>query len=148
MINNYQKIATILFYVLMAVAVIFGLIFYLGKVVPGTKGTNMEEPLITNKFLVLTYIYFGIAALLTILFPVIYIITHPTKVKGVLISLLAFALIVLIAYLMSSGKQLPDNPEISTTTMKLVDTGLKSSYIFLALAFIGILYSELSSIFR
>ena len=146
--NNYQKIVSIFLYVLLAVALIFGLIFYFGKVVPGTKGTNMEEPLITNQFLVLAYIYFGITAVLTIIFPIINLITHPKKAKGFLVSLLAFAVVVLIGFLLSSGKPMADNPDISTTTLKLVDMGLKSCYIFLGLAFVGILFSELSSIFR
>ena len=146
--SNYQRFISIFLYVLLALGVIFGIIFYFGKVVPGTKGTPFEEPIITDKFLILAYIYFGIAAVLAILFPLEYIITHPKKVKNVLLSLLAFLVVVVIGYLMGSGQQLASNPDISTTTMKLVDSGLKIAYIFLGVAFLGIIFSEVSSIFR
>ncbi|HJX71986.1 MAG TPA: hypothetical protein VJ346_08540 [Bacteroidales bacterium] len=146
--NTYLRIISILLYVLLGIGLIVAILFYFGGVVPGTKGTSLAEPLITDKALILSYIYFGIAALLTLIFPVIYIITHPKKVKGALLSVLFFAVIMIVGYLLGSGSKLPDNPDISTTTMKLVDSGLIAAYIFLGLAFIGILYSEISSIFR
>lgn len=135
-------------YILLAIGFVFGIIFYVGDVVPGTKGTSLEEPLITDNFLILAYIYFGIAAVLALIFPVIYIVTHPKKVKNVLLGILVFAIIIVIGYLLGSDKQLASNPDVSVTTMKLVDSGLKAAYIFLGLAFIGVIYSEISGIFR
>jgi len=132
----------------MAIGFIFAIIFYFGNVVPGTEGTSMQEPVITGKFLILSYIYFAIAALLTIAFPLIYMITHPSKVKGALISIIAFGGIVLIGYLLGSDAPLASNPDVGATTLKLVDSGLKISYILLALAFIGIIYSEVASVRR
>ncbi|MFO7658112.1 MAG: hypothetical protein R6W78_13710 [Bacteroidales bacterium] len=148
MLNNYQKIISIFLYILMALGLIFGAIFYLGGVVPGTEGTSVEEPLITEKFLFMAYIYFAIAAALALVFPIFYIVTHPAKVKNVLISLLVFAIVLVIGYILGSDQQLASNPEITGTTLKLVDSGLKAAYLFLGLAIIGVIYSELSSIFR
>ena len=148
MSNTYRRIISIFLYVLLGVALIVGIIFYFGDVVPGTKGTSLQEPLIADEFLILSYIYFGIAALLTVIFPVIYIITHPKKVKTALLSILFFAAILIIGYLLGSGNKFADQPEISSTTMKLVDSGLIAAYVFLGLAFVGILYSEISGIFR
>ncbi|MBN2611367.1 MAG: hypothetical protein JXB00_07410 [Bacteroidales bacterium] len=148
MSNNYQKLISIFLYILLALGLIFGVIFYIGDVVPGTEGTSVEEPLITEKFLLLSYIYFAIAAILALVFPIFYMITHPAKVKNVLISLLVFAIVLVLGYLLGSDQQLASSPDISGTTLKLVDSGLKAAYIFLGLAIIGVLFSELSSIFR
>ena len=148
MLHNYQRVVSIFLYILMAIGFIFAIIFYFGNVVPGTEGTSMQEPVITGKFLILSYIYFAIAALLTIAFPLIYMITHPSKVKGALISIIAFGGIVLIGYLLGSDAPLASNPDVGATTLKLVDSGLKISYILLALAFIGIIYSEVASVRR
>ena len=146
--SNYQRFISIFLYVLFAIALVFAIFFYFGKVVPGTKGTQFEEPVITDKFLILAYIYFGIAAILAIVFPLEYIITHPKKVKNVLLSILIFVVVLVIGYLMGSGQQLDANSDISTTTMRLVDSGLKITYIFLGVAFLGVIFSEVSSIFR
>ncbi len=59
-----------------------------------------------------------------------------------------FAIVLVVGYLLGSDQQMASNPEISSTTLKLVDSGLKAAYIFLGLAIIGVLFSELSSIFR
>ncbi|NJK97495.1 MAG: hypothetical protein HC905_23630 [Bacteroidales bacterium] len=75
--------------------------------------------------------------------------TQPGKAKSTLIGLGAFAIIMVIAYALGSTEPLPGaTEEISTGAMKFIDGGLLASYIFLGIAFIGIIISEVSSFFR
>ena len=69
----------------MAVTVVFALIFYLGDVVPETAGTRLEEPVITQSFLVWAYILFFVTAGITVVFSIINFIVNPKGGKKTLI---------------------------------------------------------------
>ena len=63
MSNKLARILSISLYVLLAISVVFALLFYMGNKVPGTEGTAFEEPRITENMMIWAYILFGIAAI-------------------------------------------------------------------------------------
>jgi hypothetical protein len=149
MSNKLSRILTIFLYVLMTVSVIIAILFYFGKKVPGTEGTLAEEPMITQTALFLAYIFVAIALITALIFPLIHIIQHPGNFKNALIMLLVFAGIIAIGYLLASSKPI-EIISVDTTpaTLRRVGAGLKATYILAALAFLGIIFSEVSSFFR
>ena len=60
MSEKTKKLTVYLSWVLMALTLVFAILFYFGGVVEGTEGTRYEEPLITNSFILFTYILVGI----------------------------------------------------------------------------------------
>ena len=149
MSNKLSKILSISLYVLLAVSVVFTVIFYMGNKVPGTEGTAFEEPKITENMIIWAYILFGIAAIAAIIFPLINLIKNPINAKNVLIVILIFAVIIGVSYLLASSEPISFlKVEASESTLKLVGTGLTIGWVFAAIAFIGILFYEIASIFR
>ena len=148
MSNTLQRVITISLYILLAVGVIYAILFYAGNKVPGTAGTSYEEPVVTGQMLKLSFIYFIIAAIAALIFPLVFVITHPGKAKYSLIGLVIFAVIIVLGYSLGSTTPVETNTPISVQGLKLVDAGLKTTVILLVLAFLGIFYSEISSIFK
>ncbi len=148
MSDTLQRIINIFLYLLLAIGVVYAILFYAGSKVPGTAGTNFEEPVVTGQMLKLSFIYFVIAAIAALIFPLLFLITHPGKAKYALIGLVVFAVILVLGYSLGSATPVESTVPISVQGLKLVDAGLKTTIILLALAFLGIFYSEISSIFR
>lgn len=148
MSNTLQRVISIVLYVLMAIGVVYAILYYTGNKVPGTVGTPYEEPVVTGQMLKLSFIYFIIAGLAALIFPLLFVITHPGKAKYALIGVLLFAVIIVLGYLLGSSTPVETVTPISVQGLKLVDAGLKTAAILLGLAFIGIFTSEISSIFR
>lgn len=136
----------------MAVTVVFAVLFYFGNVKQGTMGTRLEEPVVTEPFLTYAYILFFAAAGIQVIFSVINIIINPKGIKKGIISLLVTAAIVFIAYLMADDTVLR-MPHYSgggnvPSTLKFVGTGLYTAYFLVGLAFLAILWSSISRIFK
>ncbi len=148
MSERIKTITNILLYILFAIGVVLIGIFYFGKKVPGTEGTLYEEPVITGTILVTAVVYLIIAALVAIIFPVIFLITNFKKAVYALIGVLFFVIILAISYVLSSGNAVPLHIEVPAYTFKLVDTGLLATYIMAGLAFLMILVTEVISIFK
>lgn len=149
MSNKLSRILSINLYVLLAVSVVFTVIFYMGNKVPGTEGTAFEEPTITEPMMFLAYIFFGIAAISAIIIPLINLVKNPLNAKTLLIVIMIFAVIIGVSYLMASSEPISFlKVDASASTLKLVGTGLTVAWIFVAVAFVGILFYEIASIFR
>ena len=152
MSNKTSKILQILTWVLMGITVIFALIFYLGEVKPETVGTRLEEPTITQSFLVWAYILFVITAGITLVFSILNFIVNPKGGKKTLVSLLGGVVIIVIAYLLSDATVLDmpfyDGKDNVPGTLKFVDTVMFTAYILAALAFLSIVFSSVSKVFK
>jgi len=149
MSEKVQKISLIIFYILLAIGIVFVAIFYFGKKVPGTEGTIYEEPMITGKILSLGVIYTVIALLLALIFPLFYVLSDFKKAIKSLIGVAFFLCIIGISYALASPEPIKVNVEnVSPITFKLVDSGLIASYILAAIAFLGIIISEISNVFK
>ena len=152
MSDKTQRIITILLYILFAISIIFTVIFYSGKVVEGTEGTNFEEPVVTNLMLKWGYLLFIIAAAATLFFSVYYLVTHPKQAVRALIVLGAVVVVVLIAYLFASDVPLNmatyEGTDNVPRTLKWVGTGMNVTIILGIVAFVTMIASEVIKAFK
>ncbi|MBN2482422.1 MAG: hypothetical protein JXB19_11820 [Bacteroidales bacterium] len=150
LIPDRSKISSVTILVFFALAIGFTLFFYLGNVQPGTEGTPVEEPMVTDEVIILSYIYFGIALFLALIFFVFEILRNPKSAKSILIGFVVFVAIFGLGYLMATGNPIPgfNNPSNVKPTIKLVDAGLKAAYIFIGLAVTGVIYTEISGMLK
>ncbi len=150
--NKIRKIISIILYVLMGVSIVLVALFYFGKVVPGTEGTNMEEPVITGKILVWAAILVVITAGLALIFPIINLVTNIKSAKRGLFTLLGVAVLIFIAYTLASNEVLSipgyNGTDNIPGILKLAGTGLFTTYILAGLAVLSILYSEIANYFK
>jgi len=148
----YSKIISIVLWVLMGISIILLVLFYFGKVVPGTEDTNLHEPVITQTFLVWAYILGGITAGLALTFPIINVIQNPKSAKKGLFVILGIAVLIFIAYSLASDHVLNipgyDGKDNVTKTLKFTGTGLITMYILAGLAVLSIIYSEIAKYFK
>ncbi|MDT8400661.1 MAG: hypothetical protein RQ743_03115 [Bacteroidales bacterium] len=152
MSNLTSRIIQIILWLLMAVTIIFAIMFYFGNVKDGTAGTRLEEPIVTNTFLTYAYILFAVAIGLTIIFSIINIIINPKGIKKGIIALVIAAVVIIAAYVMADDTVLR-MPHYTgggnePGTLKIVGTGLITAYILVGLAFLAILWSSVSRIFK
>ncbi|MCD4768889.1 MAG: hypothetical protein K8R35_01820 [Bacteroidales bacterium] len=147
-----SKILKILMWVLMVVTIIFALIFYLGNVVPGTEGTRIEEPTITQSFLLWAYILFFVTAGITVIFSIINFIVNPKGGKKAIFALLGAVVVIVIAFLLADDTVLNmpyyDGKDNIPGTLKFVDTMLFTTYAMAGLACLSIVYSSVSKFFK
>jgi hypothetical protein len=137
-----DKVATILrifLTVLLAISAILFIIFY-------TKGEDY-----TSYVLSWAYILLAITALVTLIFPILYIIKNPKSGKTVLIGIVGFVVLFLIANSMASGNiqgEVFETFNITEASSKLIGAMLNMTYILGILAVLSIIYSGISSIFK
>ena len=152
MSDKIRKIISIILYVLMGISLVLVIMFYFGKVVPGTEGTNMEEPVITGKILIWSAILVLLTAGLAVVFPIMHLISNPKSAKQFLFVLLGVAILIFIAYSLASNEVLEIPGYIGKDnvpgTLKFVGTGLFLTYILSGLAVLSILFSEISNYFK
>ncbi|MFT6815298.1 MAG: hypothetical protein ACJAZ3_001203 [Sphingobacteriales bacterium] len=106
---------------------------------------------IVNIGLILTYILFIGAVLVTLGSAVYYIITHPEKAKGVLIGVGGITLILLLGFLFSGSEVTQvyaDKGVTSGTSSKFIGGIIISMYILGLVAVVSIIYSEVIRIIK
>ncbi|MBA7522898.1 hypothetical protein ES705_15018 [subsurface metagenome] len=112
----------------------------------------MYEPVITQTFLVWTYILGGLTAGLALTFPIINVIQNPKSVKKGLFVILGVAVLIFIAYSLASNQVLNipgyDGKDNVAKTLKFTGTGLITMYILAGLAVLSIIYSEIAKYFK
>ena len=133
---NLQKIVKILVLIIGVIAVFFlARIMMIGDEAIESDATNQG---IVGSFITLALITLGIAAIITLLFTLKNLLTHPDKLKQALISIGLFAVVVAIAYFTSSGveKDLGDGKILTAGESQWVEAGIRTFY-FLVLAAVG-----------
>ena len=152
MSEKTRKLTVYLSWVLMALTLVFALLFYFGGMVPGTEGTRYAEPKITNSFIVYTYILVGITVVLTLFFSFRALILNPKGLKLTLVALGVGAVLVVISALLADDTvlNLPHYKGKGNVprTLLWTDIGLYVAYFLVALAVIAIFYSEISKYFK
>ena len=152
MSNKLAKIVSYVLYALMIISVGLALMFYFGKIVPGTEGTNMQEPVITKTILLWAGILAGLTALLSLIFPIIHMVTNPKAIKQTLITLVGVAVLIFVAWILASDAVLDmpyyEGKDNVPTTLKITDTGLIVTYFLAGLAILSILFSEIVKYFK
>lgn len=152
MSEKTKKLTVYLSWVLMALTLVFAILFYFGGVVEGTDGTRYEEPLITNSFILYVYILIGITVALTLFFTLRALVLNPKGLKMTLVAVGVGAVLVVIAALLADDTvlNLPHYKGKGNVprTLKWTDIGLYVAYFLAALAVIAIFYSEISKYFK
>lgn len=137
MSDKISKTISIALYAVIGISVFFLILFYFGVVSEGL-------------LLYWTYLLIVIAAVLAIVFPVIFMIRNPKGLKKALVGIGAMALVFLIAYLIASDEVLPKYEKygIDPSIAKRVGMGLIATYLLGLGAILAIVYSAVSRFFK
>ena len=109
----------------------------------------MSDSLI-NIGLVLAYVLLGLSALGVIFFSIYQLIVNFKKAKGALIGIIALVAVFLIGYAMASSELYLDVaiPVTSETVSRIIGGGIHATFLFIGLAIIATIYTEVSKLFR
>lgn len=146
-----SKIITISLYVLMGVSAVLALVFYGGSDIPGTEGTPMREPVVTDTILTWAFILVGVAIVAALIFPLITMVLNPKNAKKTLIGLGVIVVVVFIAWVFSSDEVLQlatDHKDNVPQVLKFAGTQLGTMYTLLGLAILSIFFTEIRSFFK
>ena len=94
--------------------------------------------------LIISYILIVLCALAAIVMPLIQSFSDPKSLIKSGIGLGVVLVVFLIGYVLAGS----DSPGTTETTSKLVGAGIISMYIFIFIALAGIIYTEISKIFK
>lgn len=147
--TKLSKILSIVLYAILAITLVFAGLFYFGGDV---VGATYYTPVYTE-----TFINWGIAlvigtAVITLLFEIVRLIFNPKNAVRSLVSIAIIALVIFIAYSMSDATilNLPgyEGSDNVPSMLILSDTFLYTMYFLFGGAFLAIIYSEVSRLFR
>lgn len=147
---NIQKITKIVALVLG----VLGLIFQGTILSKGDDAIEMDSfagdfssvsPMITLALVIL-----AVVVLITVVSSLAALASNPAKLKKALISLAAFALVVLISFVFSEGVETPlkDGEVLSAAGSRWVGTGLRTFYILAVVAVGTMVYSGVKRFFK
>ncbi len=150
MSKTIVKLINLFLILLMGTAAVMALIFYLGDVVPGTEGTSMEEPVITNTFLTFAEVLLAFTAVVTLVVSLINVFASWKAIKRFLLVLVGVAVLIFVAYTLASDEviRMASGVFDNKITLKWTDTGLYTTYILMGLAVVAIVYSEIAKYFK
>ncbi|MFC2104211.1 hypothetical protein ACFLS4_02515 [Bacteroidota bacterium] len=142
-----NKILRIVLIVLFSISALLTLLFYAG-------GEEISgQPRFTNIYLIWAVALTGLAVGLTVIFPVIQMITNPKNAKKGLMGVIALLVVLAVSYVFSSGELLGiKNPDLVQydvpSTLKYAGMMLNSIYILAIIAIVSMVYSEVSKVFK
>lgn len=164
MSDKISKITKILSYILFAISILFGVLFYNGVMtaepVPEHIVVALEKTMFTmeqmgsslDNFVYVVYLLFGLATLSTLLFSILNIFKSAKTAKRSLMSIILVGAVIFAAYALAS----PEIPtffgsekfNITPAVSQTVGTGLFAMYLFFIIAVVGILYTEIRGAFK
>jgi len=125
--------------VLIGISTLIALLFFAGMVT--------EE-----LFIIWAYILLAIAAVLAIVFPIIFFALNPKNAYKALIGLAFLGIVFLIGYLISDTTPMAsvtNNPNFSNPrVLAFSDTGILGTYILFGIAVFALLFTGVRSIFN
>ena len=94
----------------------------------------------------LALIVLAITVSLTLIFSITNLASNPSKLKKALLSIGAFGVVVLLAFLFSSGIETPlkDGDILSAAGSRLIETGLRTFYFLVFIAVGAMLYTGIT----
>jgi hypothetical protein len=141
---NIQKITT---YIVAALGVL-GAVFVLMIIGKGDDAIEMNAMQgdygSVASIILLAQIILGIAVLITLVFSAKNLASDKEKLKKSLMSIGAFGIVLLIAFLFSSGVETPmqDGKVLSASGARLVETGIRTFYFLTAIAVCSMSYGS------
>ena len=152
MSSKLTRIISIILWILLGVSIVLVGLFYFGSSVPGTEGTNMYEPKITETLLNWAYIMVIATIVIALGFSIVNLVTHPKSLKRGAFVLLGVGILVVVSYYLASDQVLSmpgyDGIENVPKTLKYAGTGLYLTYILACIALLTIVYSEIAKYFK
>lgn len=140
--DSVGKFLNIFLYAMMGIAAVLG-IYYIG-----IADVTMQTFMLHFYY---TYVLFAVAAVVSIVAPIIYIVLNPEKAKSVLIGLAGFLVLAGISFLLASGSTegaVYENFEVTEAGSRRVGAGLIATYILGIMAVLSIIFSGISKIFK
>jgi hypothetical protein len=138
-----DKVATILRIFLTVLLVISGVLF----IIFYTRGEDFTSTVLTWAYILLAF-----TALITLVFPIVYLVMNPKNGKSIFIGILGFAVLFLISYYaLASGNiqgEVYETFSITEGTSRFIGAMLNMTYILGGLAILSIIISGISSIFK
>ena len=104
MSNISSRLIKILLGLMMAITLVLIVLFYGGPSVD--EGTNLEAPVITETYIIWSYILLGATAGITIIFSLFNMIKNPKGAKKSLLGIAGAAVIVLLAYYLADDSEI------------------------------------------
>lgn len=132
--DSIAKITKWILYVLIAIATVAGLLFYI-------------DAMSTDLFLNLGIFITIIGLIIMFISPIYGFVTNPQNIKTLLISLAVGVVVIIISYSLAGNEysQLQlEQYNITAQTSKLVGMGLMVTYIMFGLAVIAFIYSAIT----
>jgi uncharacterized protein HemY len=140
---SVQKIVTY-------VAAVLGVVGLIFQITILSKGDDVIETAalsgdygVVSSMVTLAMIVIAIAVIMTLVFSITNLASNPAKLKRALLSIGAFLVVVLVAFLFSSGTETPlkDGEVLSASGSRLVETGLRTFYFLVIIAAGAMIYS-------
>jgi hypothetical protein len=129
-----SKFVNILLWVLALISIVLCGYVFIKCGTLDAKSEKAEMMAVINPMLVWSYILVGIAAVVAVFLPLPQVIENPKSAIGILIGLVAFIVVVGLAYVFAVGDALPFPPghdPVSEGAIKFTDVNLIAVYIML-----------------
>lgn len=148
--NLVNLIVKIITWVLMGLSVVVALVFFFRI----SKASPEQEALVAEPYIVWAYILFGIAAFLSIIFPIIFFILNPRNAVKALLGIAAVGLVFVVGYFMADTTPIitavsATNPDFSdASVLRFADTGIIATYILFGIAVLSLLFTGVRSLIK
>ncbi len=147
--TKLSKILSFVLYGLLAVTVVFTILYFTGGEVPGEA---YSTPVYTDLLLNWAKLLVVATAICTILFEVVNVVLNPKNAVRSLISIAVLVVIALISYSLADGTPMNlegyEGADNVPAMLKMAGAFLYGTYALLGIVVVAILGSELSRIFK
>lgn len=145
LVNLLVKIFT---WGLMGVSVIVALVFFFRI----SNADPSQEAAIAESFILWAFILLGIAAFISVIFPLINFALNPKNATKAIVGLAAVALVFVVGYIMADTTPIVTAASASNldfsdpSVLRLADTGILATYILFGVAVLALLFTGVRSL--
>ena len=132
----------------MGASVVIALVFFL-------RISNAEADAligIASSYILWAVVLLGLAALLSVLFPLVQFILNPKNAVKALVGLAGLGLVFLVAYFMADTTPIVstvDNADFSNpAVLRFADTGILATYFLFGCALLALVYTGVRGLFK
>jgi hypothetical protein len=134
---------------IMGISIIVAVVFFFR--VSGAEGDSAKM-VIAESFILWSVILLAVAALLSVLFPLVQFILNPKNAGKALVGLVALGLVFLVGYLMAdttpivTATSAAESDFSDPSVLRFADTGIISTYILFGIAVASLLFTGIRSL--
>ena len=147
---NVKKITTIFSIAMGVIGAIF-LALIIGEGDDSIEMSAMQGDFGSVSYIIyLAQFIFFVTVVTTLFFSLKNLFSDKANLKKSLMSITAFAIVILVAFLFSSGEETPmqDGEVLSATGAKLVETGIRTFYFLTVIAIGSMLFSSVKKLIK